>query len=93
MVLTLKELAKTCIQELKENAEMYLTVEQETTHREADSCFLCNGGFVQGNPKVRDHDHRTGAYRGACHQKCNINYYANRYLTAFVHNLRDTTLT
>ena len=88
MVLTLKELAKTCIQEMKENAEMYLTVEQETTHRVADSCFLCNGGFVQNNPKVRDHDHRTGAYRGACHQKCNINYYANRYLPIFVHNLR-----
>ncbi len=38
--------------------------------------------------KVRDHDHRTGEYRGACHNGCNINYYANRYLPIFVHNLR-----
>ncbi len=65
---------------MKENAEMYLTVEQETAHREAESCFLCNGDFAKTNIKVRDHDHRTGAYGGACHHQCNIKYYANRYL-------------
>ena len=73
---------------MKENAEMYLTMEEETQHREASTCFLCNGDFEKANPKVRDHDYRTGEYRGACHQKCNINYYSNRYLPVFVHNLR-----
>ena len=47
MVLQLKKLAKTCIAEMKENAAMYLTVKEETTHREADTCFLCNGEFVK----------------------------------------------
>ena len=31
---------------------------------------LCNGQFEEGcqkNGKVRDHDHRTGQYRGAAH--------------------------
>ena len=88
MVLELKNLAKRCIKEMKENTEMYLTTEEETQHREASTCFLCNGDFEKANPKVRDHDHRTGNYRGACHQRCNINYYSNRYLPVFVHNLR-----
>ncbi len=50
----------------------------------------CNESFGEekAKRKVRDHDHRTGAYRGACHNSCNINYYHNRYLPVFVHNLR-----
>ena len=40
------------------------------------------------NVKVRDHDHRTGKYRGAAHNKCNINYYANRYIPVVMHNVR-----
>jgi hypothetical protein len=38
--------------------------------------------------KVRDHDHRTGNYRGAAHNCCNINYFNNRYLPVVFHNLR-----
>ena len=38
--------------------------------------------------KVRDHCHRTGCYRGAAHNACNINYYNNRCLPVVFHNLR-----
>ena len=38
--------------------------------------------------KVQDHDHRTGAFRGAAHQTCNMNYYSNRYLPVDFHNLK-----
>ncbi len=74
----------------KENTEIYLSLEEEVTHREAETCMLCNGGFGEekAKRKVRDHDHRTGAYRGACHSSCNINFFQNRYLPVFVHNLR-----
>ena len=90
MIDKLKKLAKKCIAEMKENAEMYLLLEEEVTHREAETCMLCNGGFGEekAKRKVRDHDHRTGAYRGACHSSCNINFFQNRYLPVFVHNLR-----
>ncbi len=51
--------------------------------------MLCNEGIGEkGRAKVRDHDHRTGEYRGACHNACNINYFQNRYLPVFIHNLR-----
>ena len=38
--------------------------------------------------KCRDHDHRTEQYRGATHQKCNINYFSNRDVPVNFHNLR-----
>ncbi len=88
MILKLKEIAKDCIAEMRKNTEMYLTKEEDVTHIEATQCVLCNEDFTVSNAKVRDHDHRTGEYRGACHNKCNINYFQNRYLPIFVHNLR-----
>ena len=88
MILRLKEMAKYCIAEMRKNMEMYLSREEEATHREATECVLCNEDFTESNWKVRDHDHRTGEYRGACHNKCNINYFQYRYLPIFVHNLR-----
>ncbi len=90
MVAKLKAIAKICIEEMRVNAEMYLTKEEEKAHGEADCCILCNEAFGEGKArnKVRDHDHRTGKYRGACHSGCNINYYHIRYLPVFVHNLR-----
>jgi hypothetical protein len=90
MVAKLKALAKTCIAEMKENTKMELSEEEELTHQAAETCMLCNGGFGTEKPKwkVRDHDHRTGDYRGACHNSCNINFFQNRYLPVFVHNLR-----
>ena len=88
MILKLKEIAKYCIEEMRRNTKMYVSVEDETTHREATQCVLCNGDFTKSNDKVRDHDHRTGQYRGACHNKCNIHYFQNRYLPICVNNLR-----
>ena len=38
--------------------------------------------------KVRNHDHRTGCYRGAAHDKCTINYFSNRLLPVIFHSLK-----
>ena len=57
-----------------------MTDDSTASHGAATVCYLCNKAFGKdhGLLKVRDHDHRTGAYRGAAHQKCNINYGSNR---------------
>ena len=66
-----------------------MTEHDNINFSEAQTCYLCNEEFEEEGclSKVRDHDHRTGAYRGAAHSKCNINYFSNRYLPVVFHNL------
>ena len=67
-----------------------MTKQDKEEFEEAAYCCICNGKFEEGgkNYKVRDHDHRTGKYRGAAHCKCNINYFSNRYVPVVFHNLK-----
>jgi hypothetical protein len=90
MIIELFQLAATCINEMRENEKMKLSKEDRINFHNADSCYLCGACFDESKAlcKVIDHDHRTGKYRGACHAKCNINYFSNRYLPVVVHNLR-----
>ena len=63
-----------------------MTEEDTLNYSTATQCYLCKAPLYNcdGDFKgVRDHDHKTGAYRGAACNKCNINYYANRYLPVF----------
>ena len=39
------------------------------------------------NPKVRDHCHYTGRYRGAAHRNCNLQYKIRSYIPVVFHNL------
>jgi hypothetical protein len=70
------------------NQEMILTREDKINFKGATTCYLCNGDFTEANWKVRDHDHRTGHYRGECHNRRNILRFTNRYLPVFFHNLK-----
>ena len=55
----------------------------------ATKCYMCNGSFGEdkGFVKARDHCHRTGSFKGAAHQTCNINYFSTRFLPVFFHSL------
>ena len=89
MIKDLNELSKQCIDEMRKNEKMELSKEDKKEFYNADKCYLCGECFGEkGLAKVRDHNHRTGKYRGACHNKCNINYFSNRYLPIVFHNLR-----
>ena len=44
---------------------------------EATTCWICNEELNDddnNNYKVKDHCHFTGRYRGAAHNKCNLDY-------------------
>ena len=88
MVMSLYQLSQECILEMRKNQEMEMTREDKNIFFKAKNCCVCGGEFKDDKDKVRDHDHRTGKFRGAAHNKCNINYFSNRYLPVVFHNLR-----
>jgi len=88
MIAQLKLLGSRCVKEQKENERMIMTDEDEINFKNAERCYICDGSFSKANYKVKDHYHRTGNYRGAAHNACNINYFTNRYLPIVFHNLR-----
>ena len=77
-----------CLGEMKVNTAMKLSKEDEYDSENSTCCSICKHPFEEGDIRCRDHDHRTGNYRGATHQKCNINYFCNRYVPVVFHNLR-----
>jgi hypothetical protein len=88
MVIELHRISSDCIEEMKQNQEMKMSNEDKKKFNNAFCCSICNEMFKPDDKKCRDHDHRTGQFRGATHNKCNINYFTNRYLPVVFHNLR-----
>jgi hypothetical protein len=88
LITKLQELSERCLDEMRMCQEMIISREEKKDFKDASSCYLCNGAFTASNYKVRDHDHRTGRYRGAAHTRCNILHFSNRYLPVFFHNLK-----
>ncbi len=80
--------ATRCVRERQENTKMELTEQEKRNHFRAKACYVCDGAFLESNKKVRDHFRRTGNYRGAAHNACNINYFTNRCLPVAFHNLQ-----
>ena len=73
-----------------------LTPEEQVKYDNATHCHICGLAFnwldeaIDGKPH-RDHDHLTGAFRGAAHPKCNVNYRINPEtieIPCFIHNLK-----
>ena len=56
-------------------------------HKEAKKCSICFKTFTIKNPKVRDHCHYSGKYRGAAHRNCNLQYNIPSYIPVVFHNL------
>jgi hypothetical protein len=88
MIIELNRTAEEVFEDMRKNEKMVMTSEDWKPFKHAKCCYICNGEFKDNEQTVRDHDHRTGKFRGACHNKCNINYYTNRYLPVVFHNLR-----
>ena len=62
--------------------------EEKERFDEETKCWMCKGEFNDDkNYKVRDHCHFTGRYRGAAHNKCNLNYRKPNFTPVVFHNL------
>ena len=63
-----------------------LTREEQKLFEKAVICHICNKDLK--DDKVRDHCHFTGQYRGAAHNKCNLQCRKPRILPVIFHNLQ-----
>ena len=57
----------------KINKNLYLPPNIYKLHTEAQYCYICHKLYTENNYKVRDHNHLTGEYRDAAHNRCNLN--------------------
>ena len=64
-----------------------LTREEWEEFNRARKCHICCKEFKEDNPKVRDHCHYTGSYRGPAHRNCSIRYKILSYIPFVFHNL------
>ena len=63
-----------------------MTNEDEEIYNNSQICWICKEEL--NTDKVRDHCHVTGKFRGAAHNKCNINLRLPRKLPIIFHNLQ-----
>ena len=64
-----------------------LTPKEMDRCKRSERCHICFKPFKEDNPKVRDHCHYTGHYRGPAHVKCNLQYKIPSYISIVFHNL------
>ena len=64
-----------------------LTPKEMDRYKRSERCHICFKPFKEDNPKVRDHCHYTGRYRGPAHTKCNLQYKIPSYIPIMFHNL------
>ena len=63
-----------------------MTNEDEEIYNNSQICWICKEEL--NTDKVRDHCHVTGKFRGAAHNKCNINLRLPKKLSIIFHNLQ-----
>ena len=63
-----------------------MTNEDEEIYHNSHICWICKQELNMD--KVRDHCHVTGKFRGAAHNKCNINLRLPKKLPIIFHNIQ-----
>nr|CAI5851910.1 unnamed protein product [Callosobruchus analis] len=66
-----------------------MSLNDEEEFQRSNVCHICEQPFLNGEKKVRDHDHLVplNNYRGAAHEGCNINFKDNHTIPVVFHNL------
>ena len=66
---------------------MIFTFKDKDDFEKAKICWICQKEFGEREKKVRDHCHYTGKYRGAAHNKCNLQFKKPKFTPVIFHNL------
>ena len=66
--------------------KMIFTFKDKDDFEKAKICWICQKEFGESK-KVRDHCHFTGKYRGAAHNKCNLQFKKTKFTLVIFHNL------
>ena len=89
---TMSEIREEIFKKMKTQEDKIITPEAEEDFKKGTKCFICGGSFNNSNykKKVWDHCHFTGLYRGAAHNKCNLDYCFKYFkIPIFFHNLKN----
>ena len=81
----LEEDVKSIYKRFGKPKKMLFGTKEREEFDEATECWICHGEL--GLDRVRDHCHLTGKYRGAAHNKCNLQYRRPKFIPVVFHNL------
>ena len=89
----LKKLAMKIIS-YEKNEMIPPTKEENKSYKNQEACHICEEKFCvdkddenyTNRKKVKDQCHYTGKFRGAAHNKCNLNYKVSKDILAIIHN-------
>ena len=82
------KIEKTYLEYIFDEKRLIMSEDDKMAFEEARECHICKAVFEDSNVKVRDHDHITGKFRGAAHQKCNLQLRSEYKIPVFFHNFR-----
>ena len=82
------EIENRCVEYLFDNKRMIFTRKDSDEYSAAVECYICKKRFSTIQDKVRDHCHITGKYRGAAHNRCNLQLRKTYKIPVFFHNWR-----
>ena len=82
---TLEDNIKQIYNKFKFQKKMIFTEKESELYNATTDCHICGGEL--GEDRVRDHCHFSGKFRGAAHNKFNLNYKAPKFIPVVFHNL------
>ena len=71
------------------NKKIIMTPQDKLLFKNTTHCHICKQALTDKKDRVQDHCHRTGQFRGAAHNDCNVNYsFKNWKIPVIAHNLK-----